>query len=147
MSRFSYTFPSFVAAAALAVLTGCASGGAKKEQSAVDTVQSARDSVEKTNTFIQRAETTLKQFEQQLGDLRKEAQSSPNLRGRERFLLSLGAFDGRIAEARYELKELKLANTESWDAYQRRIQAADGVLKDEFRSRVSTGKELQQDLR
>lgn len=122
-----------------ATLVGCAStgGDSKKEQNAVDTVQSAKESVEKTNQYIQRAENTLKNFEQELAGLRKDAKSSPELRGKDRFLLSLGAFDGRIAESRYELQQLKLANSESWDAYQRRVKAAEGVLKEEFRSRVS----------
>jgi len=138
MNRNAFLGASITAFAATALLGGCASSGSKKEQSAVDTVQSARDSVEKTSAYIQRAEAALKTFEQQLVELRKEAQSSQSLRGRDRFLLSLGSFDGRIADARHELQELKLANTESWDAYKRKIQAADGVLKDDFRSRVGT---------
>lgn len=126
-------------AVALSAVVGCASGGdTKKSPSAVDTVQSAKESVDKTNQFIQRGEESLKRFESSLADLRREAQSSTNLRGRDRFLLSLSAFDSRIAEARYELSQLKLANADSWEAYQRRVQAAEGVLKEEFRSRVST---------
>lgn len=138
MARKSHAFATLVTTAALSALVGCASQrGAKKEQTAVETVQSAKESVDKTNQYIQRAETTLKSFEASLQDLRKEAQASPELRGRDRFLLSLSAFDGRLADARQQLQELKLANRDSWDAYQRRVKAAEGVLKDEFRSRVS----------
>ncbi len=138
MTRKTYFGACLTAFAAIALLGGCASSGSKQSQSAVDTVQSARDSVEKTATYIKRAEDSLKTFEQQLAELRKEAQSSQSLRGRDRFLLSLSSFDGRIADARQQLQEMKLANTESWDAYKRKIQAADGVLKEEFRSRVGT---------
>jgi phage-related tail protein len=138
MSRwFSHFLPTALGVTA-GVLTGCASGVAKSERSTVQTVQSAKASVDRTNEYIQRAEETLKTFEQSLANLRREAQASPELRGRDRFLLSLGTFDGRLAEARHELQQLKLANAESWEAYQRRVQSAEGVLKEEFRSRVGT---------
>jgi hypothetical protein len=79
------------------------------------------------------AEATL---QKQRKNLKPQAQASPELRGRDRFLFSLGAFDGRLAEARHELQQLKLANAASWEAYQRSVQSAEGVLIEEFRSRV-----------
>lgn len=122
-----------------AMVTGCASAS-KKEQSAVQTVQSAQERVETTGEYIARAERAMKDFEETLVRLKKDASSSDKIRGKDRYVLALGNFDGRIADTRHQLQELKQANSESWDSYRRRIQSADSNLKD-----LSTQNQNQKD--
>lgn len=119
------------------LLIGCASTKSKKQLSASDSVQSAKERMETTSEYIARAEKTLSEFEAKLKELRKDAASSEKIRGKERFILALGEFDGRLADARHELRGMQLANSQSWEAYQQRVRAADSVLKESFQNSLS----------
>lgn len=119
----------FVLFVGTSFMVGCAS---QKSATPVASVKTAEEKFEKTEDYVKRAEEEIIGFEKKVQNLLKEANSSKELRAKEKFSEALQSVEKQLAAAQRQFAQLKLSNKNSWEEFKERIDHAGSAMKKEM---------------